>query len=222
MKLLLAVGTAVGVLVLIVPLTLSAALGSSTARMLCTSHQVANSPDPSQQTQPDGCRGLIAQPGSGRLVELEGAPSEIAAAVDAALAMNGLRSGWKDLCDRLVCRAYGYLNSGYPDASVHWRALLASGHARAGDRCPPTGAFVFWATGRPEGHVAIVVRADLACDPRRIMLISNDVLDRPLHRNGGVYLVSLADIEGGFMSRQRYQGWTDPICAGVTLAAPSR
>ena len=75
---------------------------------------------------------------------------------------------------------------------------------------------MFWSTRHAAGHVALVVKADPACDPRRIMLISNDVLDRQLHGDGGVYLVSLDDIEAGFMTRAGYQGWTDPLCIGAS------
>ena len=32
---------------------------------------------------------------------------------------------------------------------------------------------------------------------------------------GGVYLVTLAQIEQGFMNRANYRGWSDPICAGA-------
>jgi len=142
---------------------------------------------------------------------------DVAAAVRSSLAYVGLRSGWYRRCDTLACRAYGYANSGYPSATVHWYALVAAGRAHAGDRCPPVGAFVYWATGSVAGHVALVVANDGSCRPDGITLVSNDVDDAAHRTRGGVYLVTLADIENGWMRPPGYRGWTDPICAGARL-----
>ncbi|MGD9527977.1 hypothetical protein [Pseudonocardia sp.] len=152
---------------------------------------------------------------TGTVVVPPGTPTDVAGAVAAALNLVGARSGWYNRCDRLACRAYGYANSGYESASVHWTRMLATGHARPGDRCPPLGAFVYWATGSPAGHVALVVQADPGCDPARIKVVTNDALDHATGFTGGVYLVTLAQIETGFMSRSGYRGWSDPVCAGA-------
>jgi len=76
---------------------------------------------------------------------------------------------------------------------------------------------VFWSTRGPDGHVSLVVQADPACDPGRIKVVSNGVLDSQTGFDGGVYLVTLAQIESGFVSRDGYLGWSDPVCAGVPL-----
>ena len=91
-----------------------------------------------------------------------------------------------------------------------------------GDRCAPVGSFMFWKTSRPFGHVALVVQSDTRCDPERIKLVSNEVLDSRTGFDGGVYLVTLAQIETGFVSRTGYVGWSDPVCAGVALPAATQ
>lgn len=155
----------------------------------------------------------------GSVVVPPGTPADVATAVRRALNLVGTRSGFADLCDRLACLAYGFANSGYYSAAEHWSAMVRTGHARPGDRCPPVGSFVFWSTSRPTGHVALVVQADAGCDPNKIQVVSNDVLDSRTGFDGGVYLVSLAQIESGFVSRSGYLGWSDPVCAGTPLSA---
>ena len=171
--------------------------------------------DPAAQVDPV-CASSLA--GTGTVVVPPGTPTDVAGAVAAALDLVGARSGWYNRCDRLACRAYGYANSGYESASVHWARMLAIGHARPGDRCPPLGAFVYWATGSPAGHIALVVQTDPGCDPARIKVVTNDALDHATGFTGGVYLVTLAQIETGFMSRTWYRGWSDPVCAGALQA----
>lgn len=136
-------------------------------------------------------------------------------AIRAALSMVGTPSGWYRLCDRLACRAYGHANSGYASAAVHWDAMLAAGFAHPGDRCPPPGSFVFWRTGSVAGHVALVATSDAYCDPARIIVVSNDVLDAERGNIGGVYHVTLARIENGFVATARYLGWSEPVCAAA-------
>ena len=175
---------------------------------------------PSQVAHPANvdaaCASSLA--GTGTVVVPPGTPTDVAGAVSTALDLVGARSGWYNRCDRLACRAYGYANSGYESATVHWTRMLATGHARPGDRCPPLGAFVYWATGSPAGHIALVVQADAGCDPARIKVVTNDALDHVTGFTGGVYLVTLAQIETGFMSRAGYRGWSDPVCAGALQA----
>lgn len=60
-------------------------------------------------------------------------------------------------------------------------------------------------------------RAPPGCDPSKIKLVSNDVLNGQTGWTGGVYLVSLARIESGFVTHAGYLGWTDPVCAGTKL-----
>lgn len=147
-----------------------------------------------------------------------GAPRTPQEAIQAGLSMVGTRTGWYRLCDRLACRAYGYGNSGYPTAAAHWDAMLTAGHAHPGDRCPPPGAFAYWSTGPGQpGHVALVTSADGNCDPNRITVVSNDVLDAATGAHGGVYHVTLARIESGFVDSARYLGWSQPVCAGLPL-----
>lgn len=150
-----------------------------------------------------------------------GTPVTPAVAVGPAIAtaqsLVGTRAGWFQLCDRLACRAYGYANSGYLSALDHWKAMLTTGHAHPGDRCPPPGSFVFWWTDGP-GHVALVTASDAYCDPTHISLVSNDVLDAESATVGGIYQVSLTRIEAGFVRSDAYLGWSDPICAGALLS----
>ena len=47
---------------------------------------------------------------------------------------------------------------------------------------------------------------------------TDDALDHATGFTGGVYLVTLAQIETGFMSRSGYRGWSDPVCAGALQA----
>ena len=86
--------------------------------------------------------------------------------------------------------------------------------AHPGDRCPPTGAFLYWTTRGPYGHVALVVHADPGCDPERTLVLSNMVLDASSHTSGGAYIVTLARIERGFVSRSAFLGWSPAQCIG--------
>lgn len=146
-------------------------------------------------------------------------PAEVQPAIAAAGAMVGTPSGWYRKCDRLACRAYGYANSGYPTAFAHWQAMVELGHAHVGDPCPPPGSFAFWTTSTGIGHVALVTASDGYCDPTRIRLVSNDVLDAETGSIGGVYDVSLARLQAGFVDPDGYLGWSDPMCAGALLAS---
>lgn len=172
---------------------------------------------PDQPTIDAACLASLGSVGS--VVVPSGTPANVATAIRTSLGLVGARSGWASMCDRLACRAYGFANSGYFSASTHWATMVATGHAHTGDRCAPVGSFMFWTTGRPFGHVALVVQSDSRCAPERIKLVSNEVLDSRTGYDGGVYLVTLAQIETGFVSRTGYLGWADPVCAGVALPA---
>ena len=160
---------------------------------------------------------VLGGPGSATGVPVTATPNA-AAAIRTAQALVGTPTGWYQLCDRLACRAYGYANSGYATALVHWQAMTATNQAHRGDRCPPPGAFVFWTTASGLGHVALVSASDAYCDPAHIRLVSNDVLDAENGTIGGVYEVSLTRIESGFVAAANYLGWSNPICAGALLA----
>jgi len=161
-----------------------------------------------------GCSGLGAV---GTVVVPPGTPVDVTTAIHTSLSYVGQRSGWRRMCDRLACRAYGFANSGYVSAAAHWNAMLATGYAHPSDRCPPVGSFMFWTTGTPLGHVALVVENDRSCSPDGIKVVSNDVLDGPAGNNGGVYLVTLRQIESGYVRAERYLGWSEPVCAGAPL-----
>jgi hypothetical protein len=96
--------------------------------------------------------------------------------------------------------------------------MVVRGAAHPGDACPPLGSFVFWNTGRPAGHVSVVVQADAGCDPDRILVTSNEVYDAATGNHGGVYLLSFAQLNAGFVSGRGYLGWSDPICQGAALS----
>ena len=131
----------------------------------------------------------------------------------------GVTSGWHQLCARLACRAYGYESAGYVSAKAEWDAMVAVGNARQGVACPPLGSFVYWNTGRPYGHVSMVVQADPGCDPAKIMVTANGIFDSATGNHGGVYLVSFAQINAGYLHGAGYLGWSDPLCKGAVLAA---
>lgn len=157
-------------------------------------------------------------PGGEMVSTAGGTPRSPEGAIRAGLSMVGTRTGWYRLCDRLVCRTYGHANSGYPTAAAHWTALATAGLAHPDDRCPPPGSFLFWSTGAGEpGHVALVASADGTCSPHGITVVSNDVLDTATGNWGGIYHLTLARLETGFLDRVGYLGWTQPVCAGLPL-----
>ena len=166
-----------------------------------------------------GCSRLGAV---GNVVVPPGTPVDVATAIRTSLSYVGQRSGWRRMCDRLACRAYGFANSGYVSAAAHWNAMRASGNALPGDRCPPVGSFVFWTTGTPLGHVAFVVENDGSCDPDGIKVVSNDVFNASTGNSGGVYLVTLGEIESGYVRADRYLGWSEPVCTGIPLPPDTR
>lgn len=148
-----------------------------------------------------------------------GTPADVASAVRNGLAYVGVTSGWRQLCDRLACRAYGYVGSGFASAKSHWTAMVATGHARVGDPCPPLGAITFWNTGRPFGHASLVVQADPGCDPTKILLTANEVFDSATGNHGGVYLISFARLSATYLHGDGYLGWSNPVCKGALLPA---
>lgn len=179
----------------------------------------APTPEPSTPLHRSGVGCLPALGTTGDVTVPPGTPHDVATAVRSAMSYVGVTSGWHQLCDRLACRAYGYVGSGYPTATDHWDQMVAGGHAHPGDRCPPLGSFVFWRTGRPAGHVSVVVQTDPGCDPDQILLTSNGVFDSATGNHGGVYLISFAQIDAGYVDGRGYLGWSNPICRGAKLPA---
>ncbi|GEN78997.1 lytic transglycosylase domain-containing protein [Actinotalea fermentans] len=176
----------------------------------------APTPEPSGPLDTSGV-GCLPGLGTGDVVVPPGTPHDVATAVRTAMSYVGVTSGWHQLCDRLACRAYGYVGSGYPTAAEHWRQMVATGNAHPGDACPPLGSFVFWRTGRPAGHVSVVVQADPGCDPKKVMVTSNGVFDSATGNHGGVYLLSSAQLNAGYVSGTGYLGWSNPVCKGARL-----
>ncbi|SDD22345.1 Transglycosylase SLT domain-containing protein [Sanguibacter gelidistatuariae] len=156
---------------------------------------------------------------TGQVAVPPGTPNDVEQAVRTAMSYVGVTSGWHQLCARLACRAYGYESAGYVSAKAEWDAMVAVGNARQGDVCPPLGSFVYWNTGRPYGHVSMVVQADPGCDPAKIMVTANGIFDSATGNHGGVYLVSFAQINAGYLHGAGYLGWSDPLCKGAVLAA---
>ena len=193
-----------------------------------TSPTSAPTGPPGGAASPDRRAGAPARPGclpalgtNASVVDMPaGTPPDVAAAVRTGLSLVGTPSGWYQLCDKLACYAYGYANSGYPTAAAHWQAMLATGHAHPGDPCPPLGSFVFFDTGRPDGHVSLVVQADPgACDPNTIQVTANEIFDRATGHHGGVYQLSLARLTSMYQGGHGYLGWSPPICAGTLRGA---
>lgn len=111
-----------------------------------------------------------------------------------------------DMCDYLMGEAWGYLNSGYATAAIHWQTMLSSGHGHPNSRKVPVGALLFYATGRAAGHIAIYLGNN--------MVLTNDVDDGKTGRTGGAYVVSASELENGPW-RLTYLGWSDPVFAGA-------
>jgi hypothetical protein len=172
---------------------------------------------PDDGAQAAGC---LPDLGTGTVDVPADTPVDVATAVHNALAYVGVRTGWAGLCDRLACRAYGYVGSGYVSAKAHWQVMVDHGDAHPGDRCPPLGSFVFFNTGRPYGHVSLVVKADpVGCDPNVIEVTSNGAFDAATGNHGGVYLLSFARLDRMQLGGHGYLGWSDPICIGALLPA---
>ncbi|WP_129337201.1 transglycosylase SLT domain-containing protein [Cellulomonas endophytica] len=174
-------------------------------------------PSPPAPTPSSGCVPGLGTSGPGVPVPV-GAPDEVTRAVQTALSYVGATSGWAGLCDRLACRAWGYATSGYPTAATHWATMRADGHAHPANPCPPLGSFVFFDTGRPAGHVSVVVHADPGCDPAKTQVTTNEFYDHATGNHGGVYLVTLAQLDTLYSrTGTGYLGWSTPVCAGQRL-----
>jgi len=107
---------------------------------------------------------------------------------------NEVRGGtWLHRCLEFVGRVYGYRAAGTPTALQHYNLLKGRGLVHTSDKIP-TGALVFFTTGKPEGHVAIYAGGAAA--------FSNDYL-----RRGCINLTPMSTMDGG----GRYLGWAPPV-----------
>lgn len=100
---------------------------------------------------------------------------------------------------------WGYANSGYASAAVHWDVMKSSGHGHPNDRNPPVGALLFYKTSSIYGHIAVYLGNNL--------ILSNDVLDAKSGVTGGAYITDASAMESGPW-RLTYLGWSDPVFAG--------
>jgi hypothetical protein len=67
--------------------------------------------------------------------------------------------------------------------------------------------------------VSVVVQADPGCDPAKILVTSNGVFDSATGNHGGVYLLSFAQLNAGYVNGAGYLGWSNPVCRGTRLPA---
>lgn len=103
-------------------------------------------------------------------------------------------------CDGLAGEIWGYANSGYASARVHWQHAVDNGYAHPGDTNPPIGALLYWDTNHKYGHVATYVGNG--------MVVSNLTTRRGV---SNVYLMP-ADTWSGW---HRYLGWSEPVFRGA-------
>ncbi|MDT0309762.1 hypothetical protein RM780_22795 [Streptomyces sp. DSM 44917] len=86
------------------------------------------------------------------------------------------------------------------------RRLSDLGLAHPDDAAPPAGALLFYATGRPAGHVALHLGDDLVA--------SNDILDT-WESEGRIALVPRHELTDGRW-HLTYLGWAEPGFPGAT------
>lgn len=104
----------------------------------------------------------------------------------------GSESGYYNLCDYLVARAYGFSASGSTTAYVHWTQIPAS-FKHAGSSNVPAGGLAFFGGG--SGHVMISIGGG--------QFISNDI-----HGNGSYTETTIAEIKSKW--GKPYLGWAQP------------
>jgi len=109
----------------------------------------------------------------------------------ACKAIANASGNWDNRCGEFVANVYGYRNSGYGTALMHYRALKDAGYIKQGE--PPPGALVFFTSSQPEGHVAVYAGGGKAW--------SNDYV-----RNGCIDLTPMNQIAAG----GKYLGWGYP------------
>jgi hypothetical protein len=102
---------------------------------------------------------------------------------------------WYRRCLNFTAQAYGWSHAGTPYAQDHLLVAMPPELRHLGDRNPPPGALVFWATGSRAGHVALYLGNGL--------IASNDI-ERP----GAISIVSFSAVEQRWGAR--YLGWSPP------------
>ena len=111
-------------------------------------------------------------------------------------------SAYPGICDHFVANMYGFSSSGFASATAHW-AQTPANIKHPGDQRPPIGALVFFATGKPAGHVAIVTGYGHDGQPLVTTTHTN---------NGQPRTMTLAQVG------MTYQGWAQPYFGGKTVA----
>ena len=116
-------------------------------------------------------------------------------------------------CDFVAGIVWGYLNSGYNTAYIHWQTMESEGLAHPGDRNPPVGALLFYkdpsTPGYPasdDGHIVVYLGNN--------MVISSDISPTGQYTQGAISIVPADKIEAiGF--GDIYLGWSTPVFAGA-------
>jgi hypothetical protein len=110
-------------------------------------------------------------------------------------------------CDYLAGYIWGYSNSGYFSAKIHWQTAVSEGIAHPGDRNPPIGALLFWDTGI-YGHVATYVGNG--------MVVSNVTIARSADGSSGQGNVYMMPADW-WTDRAHYYGWAPPKFRGARV-----
>jgi hypothetical protein len=118
---------------------------------------------------------------------------------------------WYHDCQHFAANLSGRAMSGYPTASDAWASFTRSGTAHPADavdgHAPPPGAWLYYSSGSPAGHVAVYLGSG--------KVASTDVL-----RSGRVSIVPAAAMTDGPW-HLTYLGWAAPWGAKVATVAPS-
>lgn len=102
-------------------------------------------------------------------------------AVAWAMSMVGGGSQYNGLCLGFVDDAYGATGARQPRAIDQWYAAKNAGKGHPGDRNPPVGAQVFWASNNPARHIAIYIGGGMVIstgvDSGRVGIVPMSFLD---------------------------------------------
>ncbi len=102
-------------------------------------------------------------------------------AVAWAMGMVGGGSQYNGLCLGFVDDAYGATGARQPRAIDQWYTAKGAGKGHPGDRNPPVGAQVFWASNNPARHIAIYIGGGMVIstgvDSGRVGIVPMSFLD---------------------------------------------
>lgn len=102
-------------------------------------------------------------------------------AVAWAMGMVGGGSQYNGLCLGFVDDAYGATGARQPRAIDQWNTAKGAGKGHPGDRNPPVGAQVFWASNNPARHIAIYIGGGMVIstgvDSGRVGIVPMSFLD---------------------------------------------